>query len=189
MIEGYLGRPGSGKSYSLTHLAIEQAERGRPVFTNYALSHPNVQLFGPDDLLDLPPGLICIDEAHLWFPARGAMRLPPSWLALLSQTRKRGWDLYWTAQHEKRVDSVLRDVSSWFWNCSAWFEWSGHPVLFRMDGYEPENFRQTGKRQLRKYRSFSPRVAAAYDTMESIEVAKHATSKDDAYASKPKAVA
>src|SRR3954453_10256371 len=98
MIEGYIGRPGSGKSYTLTARVVKEARRGRQVFTNYAVRADNVWYFTPDQLMDLPPGLIVIDEAHLWFPARMALKLPPSWLAMLSQTRKNGWDLPWAAQ-------------------------------------------------------------------------------------------
>jgi hypothetical protein len=184
MIEGYIGRPGSGKSYTLTARIVEEAEKGRRVFTNYAVAHPNVWYFTPDQLMDLPPGLIVIDEAHLWFPARMALKLPPSWLAMLSQTRKNGWDLLWAAQHETRVDRVLRDVTSWLWLCSAWFVWEGHPMLFTAHCYEPEFFRKDKKRQVTRRRMFSAAVAAAYDTHERLVVAEHATSDSDAYANK-----
>lgn len=189
MIEGYIGRPGSGKSYTLTERVLTEARRGRQVFTNYALAADNVWYFTPDQLMDLPPGLIVIDEAHLWFPARMALRLPPSWLAMLSQTRKNGWDLIWAAQHETRVDRVLRDVTSWLWLCSAWFRWEGHPAVFVSQSYEPEFFRQSGKVMTRNVRLFSPKVAAAYDTHERLVVAEHAQRDDDTYANKSKAAA
>jgi hypothetical protein len=184
VIEGYIGRPGSGKSYTLTERALRQAKRGRPVFTNYALAHENVYYFTPDQLLDLPPGLIVIDEAHLWFPARMSMHLPPSWLAMLSQTRKNGWDLLWAAQHESRVDRVMRDVSSWLWLCEAWFQWNGHPMLFKSSCYEPEYFRKGKHRMYGTTRFFNENVAEAYDTLERLTVAEHATKKDDAYAAR-----
>ncbi|MGY2704844.1 zona occludens toxin (predicted ATPase), partial [Nocardioides sp. HB32] len=124
MIEGFIGRPGSGKSYAMTAKALREADRDRLVFTNWAVKHPNVYMFTPDQLMDLPPGLVMIDEAHLWFPARMALKLPMSWLAGLSQTRKAGWDLVWAAQHETRVDRAVRDVTSWLWKCSAWFSYN-----------------------------------------------------------------
>jgi zona occludens toxin (predicted ATPase) len=181
-IEGYVGRPGSGKSYTLTARVLQEAERGRTCFTNFGLKHPNVFTFGPEDLLHLPPGLIAIDEAHLWFPARQALKLPPSWLAGMSQTRKRGWDLLWAVQHEARVDRVIRDVSSWMWLCSSWWSWKGHPLLFKAECYEPEFFRKPKRKMLSRWRLFSQDVANAYDTYETLAVAKHALSKNDAYA-------
>jgi zona occludens toxin (predicted ATPase) len=184
MIEGYIGRPGSGKSYTLTERALREADRGRQVFTNYGLIHPNVMKFEPEHLLDLPPGVIVIDEAHLWFPARMSLRLPPSWLAMLSQTRKNGWDLLWCAQHEARVDRVIRDVSSYLHLCSAWFPVSGHPSFFLADAYEPEFFRRPGKRMTRRVRRFTDKVAGAYDTFESLSGAQHTQRDDDLYAVK-----
>lgn len=182
MIEGFVGRPGSGKSYTLTATAIEQAERGRDVFANYPINHPRCYTFSPDDLLDLPPGVIVIDEAHLWFPARQALKLPPSWLAMLSQTRKNGWDLYWCAQHEARVDRVIRDVSNWMWHCTAWFEWDSHPMFFKAVSYEPEFFRNDKKKGITKIRPFSKKVAGGYDTFERLNSARHLFDEKDAYA-------
>lgn len=185
MIEGYIGRPGSGKTYTLTERALRERAKGREVFANYAID--GCWTFTADQLLDLPPGLIILDEAHLWFPARQALRLPPSWLAMLSQTRKNGWDLFWAAQHETRVDRVVRDVTSWMWLCSAWFKYNGHPVLFKAESYEPEFFRKPKSRMTTTYRTFSQKTAAGYDTLQRLEVAKHAQKEDDAYAPASKA--
>lgn len=183
MIEGWIGRPGSGKTMTLTERAIRAAARGRPVFTNYAVAAPNCFQFGPGDLLDLPPGLIVIDEAHLWFPARGAMQLPMSWLAELSQTRKNGWDLIWAAQHETRVDRVVRDVTCWMYLTKAWFPTPvGRPRFFTVQCWEPELFRAPGKVQSKTVHRFSWKVANSYDTMGKIEQADHTRKKDDAYA-------
>lgn len=180
MIEGYIGRPGSGKSYTLTDRALRERAKGKEVFANYAID--GCWTFTPDQLLDLPPGLIVIDEAHLWFPARGSLNLPPSWLAGLSQTRKNGWDLLYAAQHETRVDRVLRDVTSWMWLCSAWFKWNGHPVMFKSVSYEPEFFRRDKKAMTTHRAFFDRKTAAGYDTMERLAVARHVQKKDDAYA-------
>lgn len=181
-IEGYIGKPGSGKSYTLTAIVLQHARRGRDVFTNYPVAYDNVYLFGPDDLLDLTPGLIVIDEAHLWFPARQSLRLPQTWLAEMSQTRKNGWDLLWAAQHEKRVDTVIRDISTWMWMCGAWLPWDGHPMLFTAQSWEPEYFRNMKKREVRKVRRFRRDVAEAYETFAKLEVAQHTIQKHDPYA-------
>lgn len=181
-IEGYVGRPGSGKSYTLVDRAIRELNRGRDVFCNFHVD--GTYYFTPDQLLDLPPGVIIIDEAHLWFPSRMSLKLPPSWLAMLSQTRKNGWDLLWSAQHETRVDRIVRDVSSWIWVCSAWGQTDGHPLIFRAECYEPENIRNIKKRAHQQFRLFNPKVAAAYNTLERLVVAEHAQSKEDTYANK-----
>lgn len=182
VIELLIGRPGSGKSYELTRRVLEQADRDRMVFTNYDVAHPNVYKFTPDQLMDLPPGLVVIDEAHLWFPARMSLKLPMSWLAGMSQTRKKGWDLLLAAQHETRLDRAVRDVVSWNWLCSAWFSHNGHPVVFAASSWEPEFFRRPERRMTRKISFFNPRVAAAYNTFESLGQADHTIDKNDAYA-------
>lgn len=181
-IEGLIGRPGSGKTYEATRRVLEAADRDRLVFTNYAVTHPNVFLFGPDQLMDLPPGLVVIDEAHLWFPARGALKLPMSWLAGMSQTRKKGWDLLWVAQHETRIDRVVRDVTSWMHLCNAWFSHNGHPMFFTHRTWEPEYFRRDKKVMGRGAHRFRHRVAQAYDTFESVTQADHTVDAKDPYA-------
>lgn len=182
MIEGYIGRPGSGKSYTLTARALELADRGRTIFANYPINYKNCYTFTAEMLLDLPPGVIVIDEAHLWFSSRAALKLPPSWLAMLSQTRKNGWDLLWCTQHESRVDRIIRDISSWMWLCTAWFKSHGHPVMFRAECYEPEFFRRTKYKMQTRTRFFSQKVATAYDTFERLATAAHLNSDKDAYA-------
>lgn len=183
-IEGLIGRPGAGKTYELTRRVLAAADRDRLVFTNYAVAHPNVYMFEPDQLMDLPPGLVAIDEAHLWFPARMALKLPMSWLGGMSQTRKKGWDLIWAAQHENRVDRVVRDVTSWMWLSGAWFSHNGHPVLFSRRCWEPESFRHPKKVFSRSVSVFSRRVAEAYNTHETLTQATHTQDKNDVYALK-----
>lgn len=181
-VECLIGRPGSGKSYELTRRVLAEADRDRLVFTNYAVKHPNVYMFTPDQLLDLPPGLVVIDEAHLWFPARMSLRLPMSWLAGVSQTRKKGWDVLLAAQHETRLDRALRDVCSWMWLCRAWGEYNGHPILFTSRSWEPEFFRRPDRAYTRTAHFFSRRVAESYNTHEALVQAEHTVQKDDAYA-------
>jgi len=166
----------------MTRRVLEAADRDRLVYTNYAVSHPNVYMFAPEQLMDLPPGLVVIDEAHLWFPARMAMRLPMSWLAEMSQTRKNGWDLLWAAQHEKRMDSAIRDVTSWMWLCRSWGSHNGHPILFTSASWEPEYFRRPDKRYTRTVSIFRRRVAESYNTFERLTQATHTVQKDDPYA-------
>jgi zona occludens toxin (predicted ATPase) len=182
VISGYVGRPGSGKTYTMSELAVRNARRGRRVFTNWPVACENVFYFRPDQLMDLPPGLVMVDEAHLWFPARMALKLPMSWLAGLSQTRKNSWDLVWSAQHENRVDRVVRDVTNLMYLCSAWFQYNGHPMLFSADCFEPEHFRDSSKSLGKTRRLFNQQIADSYDTFGRIEGAEHTQDANDPYA-------
>lgn len=181
-IEGLIGRPGSGKSYELTRRVLFAADRDRLVFTNYAVAHPNVYYFTPDQLLDLPPGLVVIDEAHLWFPARMSLKLPMSWLSGMSQTRKRGWDMLYAAQHESRLDRVIRDVTSWMHLARAWGGGDNHPRWFTYRTWEPEFFRRPDRVMARGFHFYSQRVADAYNTHETLVQADHTVQKNDQYA-------
>lgn len=181
MIEGFIGRPGAGKTYIMTKRILKMAEGGRPVYSNYWIDHVNVQPFSPDDLMTLPPGIVVLDEAHLYFPARGAMKLPMSWLGMMSQTRKKGWDIYWTCQHERRVDSVLKDVTNLMWLVRSWGFLGNGPQWFQARCYEPEDFRRPKKSLFTTYSRFSAQhVGNKYDTFESISEATHLVT-DDVY--------
>lgn len=181
-VECMVGRPGSGKSYELTRRVLDAADRDRLVFTNYGVSHPNVYLFEPQQLLDLPPGLIVIDEAHLWFPSRMSLKLPMSWLAGISYVRKNGWDLLLATQHESRLDRAVRDVCSWMWLCRAWGSHNGHPIVFTSRSWEPEFFRKPDRAYTRTMHFFDRKVAEAYNTFESLGQADHTQQSNDLYA-------
>lgn len=183
-IEGIIGRPGTGKSYELTRRAIAYADRDRIVFSNYPIIHENIFMFEPDQLLDLPPGLVVLDEAHLWFPARMSMKLPMSWLTGMSQTRHKGWDLIWAAQHESRIDRAIRDVTEWMTLCRTFGTIDNHPWLFLQRSWEPEEFRKKGRAVGFGIHRFDKRVATAYDTHVMLKQADHTRSDDDVYADK-----
>jgi hypothetical protein len=186
VIEGYIGRPGEGKTYTLVYRALKAHRRYETVYANFVVGVPNLQLLeGPEDLLEIGPGLVLIDEAHLWFPSRLSMKLPPSMLMKLSQTRKAGWDMWWTAQHESRVDRVLRDVTNWMHLSSAWFKrWNpagDYPLFFTARTWEPERFRKAKKDVGWVIRPYLSRVASAYDTSETLKVAGHVAAQRDYY--------
>jgi len=176
LIEGYQGLPGSGKSYTLTARALEVARRGRQVWANYEMNHKNIALFDMKDLLELPPGLVVIDEAHLWFDARLSMKLPPEYLMKLSQTRKAQWDILYCSQDLGNVDKRLRIVTNWAWDCHAYFKsWNpkGNPLLFTAKCYPPKHLGKPKKHVVTRYRFFNKKVAAAFDTLQTLEQADH----------------
>lgn len=179
MIRGFIGRPGAGKTYAMTHLASRHLLRGRPVFANFHLR--GAYYYTPDQILDLPPGLVLMDEAHLIFGARNALRLPPSLLMKMSQTRKSGWDLWYSTQHERRVDTVVKDVTNVMTMVTPWFSKGGHPRLFQLRDWEPETFRTPKKDLWSGWLIYDQRVADLYNTFESLEVAKHMKTKTDIY--------
>lgn len=189
-IVGIIGPPGSGKSLEAARRALElHDKRGFHVYTNMPLTLKRSTLITPltlasetsrDCACRCKGKLVLLDEVHLWLPARRSLQLPVSWLALFSQTRKIGWaEVLYTAQHETRVDRVLRDVSTFMVLAEHFtlpWEW------FRYTTWEPEYFRKPDKRLTRQIRRRSRSASAVYDTLGTIAGADHFRDKEDPYA-------
>lgn len=101
-----IGAPGMGKSFVLTTIARQKMARGRIVFTNWDVK--GAVRFQLDDLYDLPPGVVMIDEAASWFHSRRWQNMGDGLLEKWNQTRKAGWDLYIATQHEGNLDTVIK---------------------------------------------------------------------------------
>lgn len=190
MIEGIVGLPGSGKSLEAVRRAKVKHDAGNThIYANLPLNLERSTLITPMTLTNVRAGicscgcanaLVLLDELHLWVPARRSLQLPASWLALFSQTRKEGWsEVLWTAQHETRVDRVIRDVTGWMWLAKHWtlpFDW------FTYDQYPPETFRIRRTRVRRDKRRMSKSAAATYNTLGRITNADHIKDRNDVYA-------
>lgn len=159
MVEGYVGRPGSGKSYSMISRALREAKRKghkAELFSNIPLVGVRYTLIESFDELDgCTSGTVLLDELGLWMSSRDSMKLPAGVRAFLAQHRKLGLDLYWTAQHENRVDTIIRELTSILWKCS---KWPFGIVMRGIDPFDPEQ-KYGFKRE-----KWSPEVFAAYDT-------------------------
>lgn len=198
-ITGIIGAPGSGKSLEAARRAmVAHNDRDFHIYTNMPLTLPHSTLITPTTLADATTDgcdcrrgcagkFVLLDEVHLWLPARRSLQLPVSWLALFSQTRKIGWaEVFYTAQHETRVDRVLRDVSTWMVLAEHFtlpWEW------FRYTTWEADYFRHPAKRLTRDIRRRSKRASDVYDTLGKIAGADHFKDKDDPYSAKPVRVA
>lgn len=189
MISGIVGKPGHGKTLEAVRRAKKAHDTGRVhVYANIPLNLERSTLIEPEQLSQVRGGIcpckcegafVLLDEVHLWLPARRSLQLPTSWLALFSQTRKLGWDLWWTAQHETRVDRMLRDVTSFMYLANGW-SWPFEFYIY--DEYEPEHFRKREARLRRDRRLRSRSASAAYNTLGSVTGATHVRDKDDPYA-------
>lgn len=170
MIEGIVGLPGQGKTYEGVRRLLVAADAGRQCFSTTPIAHPNVEWIERDDVVDpeLPPGLLFIDEVHLWLGSNDWRSLDPAWYEKLSQTRKDGHDLIWTSQHESRVLKQLRDNTNLIWITNAWFRLGGAPRAFSARCYETHRVRR-GKPLDRYWHLTNKRVFEAYDTTFAIK--------------------
>lgn len=134
MIQGCTGLMGQGKTLFTTHMALRALKDGWQVFANYEIRGAECV----DDMSDLfraslpefdetgqpikdaagriAPKLIIIDEANLTCPSRYWNKLDPRVLYYWSQSRKLGLEIIWTAQHERRVDTALREITYRIWH-------------------------------------------------------------------------
>lgn len=169
MIEGIVGLPGQGKTYEGVRRLLVAADSGRQCFSTTPINHPNVEHISRDEVVDpfLPPGLIFLDEIHLWLGSNDFRQLDPTWYEKLSQTRKDGHDVLWTSQHESRVLKQLRDNTNYIWVARAYFPLFGAPRLFTAACWEAHEVRK-GK-PIARYRHFAEKyVFRAYDTRYAI---------------------
>jgi hypothetical protein len=120
-----IARPGHGKSFVCTSIARRNLARGRRVFANYTIK--GATLFTLDELADLPPGVVIIDEAASWFHSRRWNQMGDELLGKWNQTRKAGWELFIATQHEANLDTVIRRNIQYGWLLEA--RWSNLTVF------------------------------------------------------------
>lgn len=139
MIFGYVGTPGSGKTYEAVKFILDQLKQGRVVYTNIdgldnlycreliksvcQLSSlamtKQLHTLAPDQLEDFwnhitPSSLIVIDEVQLVFGARDWQseknRNFGNWASV---HRKLGFDVILITQNPERVESTVRGLFEW----------------------------------------------------------------------------
>lgn len=112
------GRPGTGKTYVLTAKALEFAKQGRPVYSNFKIDHPDIKYYTKiSELIDIKKGVILMDEAQIYFNSRNWEALDERLQYKLQQHRKQGLDIWGTAQNVKRLDVVMRELVSNYYEC------------------------------------------------------------------------
>lgn len=139
MIVGYVGTPGSGKTYEAICFILDQLRKGRVVFSNIdglndiycreliksvcqlsdlALTK-QLQTLAPDQLEDFwnhisPGALVVIDEVQLVFSARDwQSEKNKNFGNWASVHRKLGFDVVLITQNPERVESSVRGLFEW----------------------------------------------------------------------------
>jgi hypothetical protein len=170
VIEGIVGLPGQGKTYEGVRRLLVHADAGKQCFSTTPINHPNVEHIQREDVTDpeLPPGLLFLDEIHLWLGSNDFRALDPEWYEKLSQTRKDGHNVIWTSQSPARVLKQLRDNTNYIWKTRAYFPLLGKPRMFSAACWEAETYLR-GKPIARYMHPFENYVARAYDTRYAIK--------------------
>jgi hypothetical protein len=126
----------------------------------------------------IPKVVVGFDEINVIFPSRMWASMPVKMLYAWAQGGKRGIAVRWTAQTEKRVDTVAREVSHEVAKTKVFFAMFGRPILLRQGFYLPEDMGATGealaKKRIRARWVFVPWwVLEGYDTLEQVRPSAH----------------
>lgn len=165
MVEGFVGLPGSGKTYWLARKGLEAIKEGKSVYANFSLTGA-IRFTTLNELKGVRKGVILIDEINLSAPSRLWNKLPAWLLYFWSQTRKFQLDIYWTAQNMDRVDKVVREISNFVWyfkQLPFGFHWARK--------FQPEEVNKTIRDCLEhKLFRIDKKIYMHYNTYEIIEI-------------------
>jgi len=189
MINIITGRPGSGKTYALTRIALDELKKGKQVYSNYFIRWEGDNLHpwkNSAELSAIKQGVIIMDEAQIYFNSRKWDSLDENLQYKLQQHRKDGLDIWGTVQHESRLDVVMRELVSRFFRCSKLIgsgEGSKTPWgVIKMLEYNPEDMQKKAKEGIdRKWFFIKKEFCDAYDTLEKISDKKTYEDEDEDY--------
>lgn len=168
MVEGFVGLPGSGKTYYLACLGLKAIKKGRKVYANFKLDGAT---YFKDlmDMIDVTEGVILVDEINLVCPSRWWDKFPPKLAYWWSQTRKSVLDVYWTSQHQDRVDKIVKEITNFIWQIRKF------PFNFRVAScYLPEQIAKAKRENFGTvFFHLSSKVWVHFNTYERIEIGKN----------------
>lgn len=117
-----VGKPGNGKSYLATDIAVMFLKAGRKVFTNFPVIYWNGKeflcscYFEKIMLLErnLTGAVIVNDEAHKDFWSRDFKTFAAEYKDFFSSCAQHEISYYSLTQHENRVDTIINDCANMF---------------------------------------------------------------------------
>lgn len=187
-----VGRPGSGKTLALCKAMIGRMRQGIPVYSNVPITDPvsgrRSGVFSSwthlRQLTDrgLRNFTASVDEGNVLASSRKALKVPIWLLSWWAQRRHYGAEVWITAQHENRVDVVLRETVDLIVVCER-VRWLPKWVpLFKETPCYPEELEalRGGKAAPSRYIYIPGYAYEGYDTAEIIEYDDMAENADPA---------
>ncbi len=107
------GDVGSGKTLFLAYLATKVPPE-IPIYSNFKLNVPNYKPLEPEQLMDLPENRaeVYLDEGYVAIDSRHSMANMNRFFSyVLFQSRKRGLNIYITAQEPRVLDIRFREMA------------------------------------------------------------------------------
>ena len=120
MLVGVVGEGlGSGKTCLLTFIGKRKHSEGFSIYTNYGLKIPHKQIYSYDELKDMRNGVFLGDDFWSWVYMKfsGSMRNKLVSRIML-KSRKRGFDVYYSTQHEMLVDWQVEAITDLYMICN-----------------------------------------------------------------------
>jgi len=184
MIYAIVGKPGTGKSYTLVRVAKEFLSKGVDVYSNVVIDEkllnlkPKKSFFGKIQELGklyywtsleqfrfIHNGIVLLDEAGAYFEPREWAKFTLEDRVKFQQHRKQKLDIYLTVQNFSRVDAVIRQLTNYVIEC--------HKIgpLFLQRTYAPEDMDLKKRKGMgTKMFLFNAKLASAYDTYAMINI-------------------
>lgn len=157
-----LGEMGTGKTLFLVRQAATHPKI--KIYSNFSIKLPNVKLVDPEDLLTLKyeQCAVFMDEAYTWLESRvSGSKINRFMSYVLFQSRKRGIDIFLTAQLLSAVDVRFRNLATRLIECERLPKGFRYTV-FRSAEEPPAGSLFLPESAARKYYKF-------YDTAEIVE--------------------
>lgn len=128
MIVLITGLTGSGKTWFMTRLMLEDWKQGSEIYANFPLTFPDnnarvSRWHNLDEVYHLTGGVIGIDEGQKLFDARRWASLPVGFSEKIAQHRKHFLDIYATSQDIGHIDLRVRSNIHELYNCQSIFRW------------------------------------------------------------------
>lgn len=160
-IMAFVGNLGTGKTLGMTFVGLKKYNEGRKIFSNYNLAFPHTLISTIEDIDKIKNGIFLGDELWLWLDARRTtMKSHKVINDILTKSRKRNFDIYYTTQHMKQIDVRIQNITDFIVSPQLSPDKS-RCMLYVYDG-------KTGS-FLRQYKFYTETIFSMYDTNEEVE--------------------
>jgi len=174
VVIGYTGYSGSGKTYHMTKIALDLMKQGIKVYSRHEIKGAR-PILDDRELIYLENCHVFMDEWHQDHDAAQWRQLSPLVKHIVTQARKYGITIHWSAQDWRYMDSYIRRNTEDCWCHEALFpdELTGRSRVgihhaWKVHGIEMELQHRKPKRLKNKFFRVNKKVITAYDSYKKI---------------------
>lgn len=203
MIFGYVGTPGSGKTYEAVKVILENLKKGKVIFTNieglddrkcremiknvcglgdYAIER-QLKIFEPDQLDNFwnhvsPGSIIVLDEVQKIFGSREWQTEKNKQFGYWASThRHHGFEVILITQNPERIDSAVRALFEWTYHFRK-VNFFGSMVQKKYLAYSYAGDDTSGPPLVKRVETYNPLVFRCYksyvnESVKETDIRKH----------------